>query len=175
MNERNWLIVTGTGKKKILILNRMDYKSLDHKEWNTILKKYLNLYQFYILDIPEKLAQENYNFNNSNISYFAEEVVCFIKKKNLKFNAILGISLGGMICQQLLEYNEFKKTPKILVSTNVYASIKLKAIFSSLYKNLEFFGVNGFRIALESWVTKISDLPTFQCKEYNHIECRCYR
>ena len=46
MNERNWLIVTGTGKKKILILNRMDYKSLDHKEWNTILKKYLNLYQF---------------------------------------------------------------------------------------------------------------------------------
>lgn len=168
LDKREWIIEIGSGEKLILILPRMDYNSIYYNEWEKNLKPLLNDYKFLILDIPEKLAQEG-----SNIEYTVKDLACevhkFLINNNLKISMIFGLSLGGMIAQELSILKDMENIPLMLISTNLFASIKLKGVFSTWSLLTQRFGTEGFDLGLLPWILNSEELPfmTLPNREYN--------
>lgn len=166
MNNRTWKIELGTGSPLILILTRKDSQPLNIIEWKKTLAKFYDKANFLIIDVAEKFLQENgdKNFTIKELAYFLYK---YLLKNNIQPHIIWGFSMGGMICQELIGYREFQKTPLLLISTNLYATKKLQAIFSTWYLSLKYGTINDFYKVFYSWIISATNLPLFSIKKYN--------
>ena len=163
MNERPWKIELGSGNIYILILTRKDYNPLNYLEWQTILKPFYNKAHFIIIDIAEKFLQENYN-SSFSIKELAKYLYKYLSQNNIVPNMIWGFSMGGMIAQELKTYKIYQPIPLLLVSTNLCATPKLKAIFSNWYLSLKNNGINDFYQNFYPWILSSDKLPIFSLK-----------
>lgn len=155
--NRKWKFEYGHGKKLIVILPRMDYTDVNIDEWTDLLNPFTEDASFLILDMPEKLTQEN--ISNFTVKDLAYETNKYLTKNNIIPDMIWGFSLGGMIAQELSIYDSFVKTPLLLISTNLYANTKLKAIFSSWSLMVHKYGIPGFNLSLIPWISNSKNLP----------------
>lgn len=163
MNKRTWKIHLGTGKPLILILTRKDSNPLNILEWKNNLSKFCNNAHFLIIDVAEKFIQEN-GFKNFTIKELSHFLYKYLLKNNIYPNMIWGFSMGGMICQELTSYHEFQKVPLLLISTNLYATKKLQAIFSTWYLSLKYGTVNDFYRVFYPWIISSNKLPIYSLK-----------
>ncbi len=172
MNKREWILQYGNGEKTILVLPRMDHRPLLDEEWQGVLAPFLEDAHFIILDMPEKLAQTQLNETIFTVQELASEVQRFLGESKIHPDQIWGLSLGGMIAQELAQYKGFTSLPLVLISTNLYADTKLKSIFSSWSLMTEQFGLHAFDRSLVPWISDERTLPILH-HEWHSDEVDC--
>lgn len=164
MSNRLWRIDFGRGNHLILVLTRKDYQPLSYNEWETTLLPFQNKAHFIIIDIVEKCFQENSLFDFT-IKDLSEKVYLYLKEQSIYPDMIWGFSMGGMIAQELRSFSDFTKTPLLLISTNLYATPKLKAVFSSWFLSLKSGGIENFYRTFLPWIISSNELPIFYMKD----------
>ena len=82
----------------------------------------------------------------------AKEVIDLVGTDIPQPDYIIGISMGGMIAQELLFYKNFELIPLLVISSNIWANTKLKAIFSSWMLVVKQFSVSAFDVVLNAWI-----------------------
>ena len=154
--NRRWINIIGNGTKKIWVFPRMDYRGDIVSEF-AIFNEFCDKAQFYIMDLPEKMIQESKTWDL--IADLAKEVIGLVGTDIPHPDYIIGLSMGGMIAQELLFYKEFESIPVLVISSNIWANVKLKAIFSSWLLVVKYFNVSAFDLVLSSWICVSSKLP----------------
>lgn len=82
--------------------------------------------------------------NEDSLSGFAKDIADFIEAKELRFPIILGWSLGGVICQELLSF--YSKNIKAIILISTTPNMKfLNPKFISLLKNSDKYLDQDFR------------------------------
>src|SRR6478752_4796198 len=101
----------GEGQHLTLILPRMDTEAITTQEWEATLRPFWKESRFLILDMPEKLVQENNGPVDFTVRELAVFVHQFLKEQGLQPDLIWGFSLGGMIAQELSVLPEMEQIP----------------------------------------------------------------
>ncbi len=154
--NRKWINVIGKGVKKVWVFPRMDYRGNIVSEFS-MFQEFGEKAQFYIMDLPEKMVEESKTWNL--IADLAKEVIDLVGTDIPQPDYIIGISMGGMIAQELLFYKNFELIPLLVISSNIWANTKLKAIFSSWMLVVKQFSVSAFDVVLNAWICESSKLP----------------
>lgn len=164
--DRVWLKKIGNGIKKVWVFPRMDYRGNIVEDFY-IFNKYCDEMQFYIMDLPEKLVQESKEW--SSIDYLADEAFNLMGQYIPRPDYMIGISMGGMIVQELLCKPTLCEIPVLIISSNIWANTKLKAIFSSWMIAVKQIGTGAFDMILYPWICLDSELPVSSC-DYKIID-----
>lgn len=162
---RIWKYEYGTGDKLVLVLPRMDHKCISKEEWDDLLEPFSEDAHFFILDMPEKMIQEKKL--EFSVKGLACEVNNYLLENNILPDMIWGLSLGGMIAQELSLYDNCVDIPLLLIATNLFADIRLRAIFSSWSIIVNNYGTDGFDLSLAPWIADARDLPILDKSIYN--------
>jgi pimeloyl-ACP methyl ester carboxylesterase len=156
---RPWRLEMGEGSSLTLILPRMDTAAITEAEWRAVLLPFWNDSRYLILDMPERLMQQEGADATFTVRELAAHVHAFLRDNNLQPDAIWGLSLGGMIAQELSVLPGMEEIPLLLISTNAWADPTLQAVFSNWSLMTEAFGSQAFERCLIPWISQTGQLP----------------
>lgn len=153
--ERKWRLDLGSGDELVIVLPRMDIDALSEDEWSRILKGYGDKYRFVVLDVPELICQTRKNglegYTIQQIAMVARRIIGDMREEPA---VIWGVSMGGMIAQELSVLQEYRGIPLVLVSTVAVIDDSLKCSFEGMIKDLEQGRADRFNSVLQKMALK---------------------
>lgn len=142
----------GKGTPLVLVVGYTGTLYHWNKEFVFELAKHFTLYL-----IDNRNIGLSKSSNEDSIHGFAKDVVDFIEAKKLKFPIILGWSLGGVICQELISFYTQNVKSIILISTTPNMKF-LNTKFMSLLKNSDKYLDQDFREHIYYFFFSIKDV-----------------